>query len=195
MNRPRLDITGLILAGGTGRRMGGMDKGLIPWQGRPLVAHVLQRLQPQVGSTLISANRNIEQYAALGCPVFPDNRPDYAGPLAGIEAGLSVCTTRWLLCVPCDTPLLPLDLADRLLAEVGHEKVAVATSPDRIHGTFMLCRRDLLPRLTEFLDRGHRKVMDWLEVMDAVMIRFPEESAFANFNQPHDLSSRDTLPP
>ena len=108
------DITGLILAGGRGSRMGGVDKGLQNHLGMPLAMHALLRLGPQVGEIMINANRNLGAYEAMGVPVWPDTLPDYAGPLAGFLAGLEHCETPYLVTVPCDSPLFPDDLVQRL---------------------------------------------------------------------------------
>lgn len=183
------DVTGLILAGGMGRRMGGQDKGLLSWQGRPLVVHALERLRPQVSRLLISANRHPETYADFGVPVVGDRMPDYAGPLAGLQAGLLACATPLLSVVPCDVPGFPLDLVARLKAalEKTEAPVAYVATAEREHYTFMLCRREVLPGLEDFLASGDRKIRLWLDRCGAVQACFPDESAFANFNRPEDL--------
>lgn len=188
-NRDRR-VTGLILAGGAGRRMGGADKGLVGYRGRPLVAHVVERLTPQVGTLLVSANRNHETYAAFGHPVIPDAEADYPGPLAGLAAGLAACTTPWLLCVPCDCPDLPLDLASRLYAaaDAAAMPMAVACTRDGVQPTFQLCRRELLPALLAYLAAGKRKVGDWCIEQGAIEAIFPDAKAFNNLNNPDDLS-------
>jgi molybdopterin-guanine dinucleotide biosynthesis protein A len=189
-------ITGLILAGGAGRRMGGADKGLLPYMGRPLVAHVIERLAPQVDRLMISANRNIEDYRAFGYPVLLDGpgyaTGDYPGPLAGLAAGLAACPTPWLLACPCDCPALPPDLAARLLAAVtagGGAALAVATVEGRIQPTFQLCRRESLPSLNAFLAAGNRRVGGWCREMAAIEVPFPDHGAFANINSPEDLAT------
>jgi len=176
-------ITGLVLAGGQGTRMGGQDKGLQPFQGEPLALHALRRLQPQVGTVLISANRHLDQYAAFGAPVLPDTVPGHAGPLAGFLAGLSRCDTPWLLAVPCDTPLFPPDVAERLLsaALAGQADLAIAAAPqidafqadaphaEGVSGTtplrnqpvFCLMRANLREPLAQFLAEGGRKIGAW----------------------------------
>ena len=127
----RTHITGLILAGGRGSRMGGVDKGLQNHLGLPMAMHALMRLAPQVGEIMINANRNLGAYESMGVPVWPDSLPDYAGPLAGFLTGLERCETQWLLTVPCDTPLFPLDLAQRLAAAAdAHDaEIAMAAAP------------------------------------------------------------------
>lgn len=183
-------VTGLILAGGAGTRMGGADKGLLDWQGRPLVTHVIDRLAPQVGTLLISANRNREAYAAFGHPLVSDALPDYPGPLAGLAAGLAACTTEWLVCVPCDCPALPLDLV-ACLRDVAHSAdatMAVATTDAGMQPTFQLCRRDLLPALVDYLARGERRVGQWCRQQNAAEAFFADTTAFANFNHPEELA-------
>jgi molybdopterin-guanine dinucleotide biosynthesis protein A len=184
-------ITGLILAGGAGRRMGGADKGLLPYLGRPLVAHAIERLAPQVDGLLISANRNIDAYRAFGYPVLTDDLGDYPGPLAGLAAGLSVCPTPWLLTCPCDCPALPPDLAARLFAAAKAQRanIAVAATAGRMQPTFQLCRREVLPALEAYLAAGHRKVGAWCREQEAVEVDFSAASAFDNLNTPTDLAN------
>lgn len=186
-------ITGLILAGGAGMRMGGADKGLIDYQGRPLVAHVIERLAPQVDGLLISANRNLEIYAQFGHPLISDEHPDYRGPLAGLAAGLAACPTEWLICVPCDCPALPLDLVSRLWAAAQDRSatLAVASTAGRMQPTFQLCQRSLLPALLAWLASGERKVGGWCRQLEAIEVLFPEIAAFRNLNNPAELVSPD----
>jgi molybdopterin-guanine dinucleotide biosynthesis protein A len=183
-------ITGLVLAGGRGSRLGGVDKGLVEWRGRPLVAHAIERLAPQVDRVLISANRNREPYEAFGHPVIADSLADYAGPLAGLQAGLAACTTPLLATVPCDAPGLPFDLVARLLAalEADNASVAVAQTQGKFQPTFLLCRRELSAALDAWLAGDNRKVADWLRQMGAIAVPFADEAAFANFNTPEDLA-------
>jgi molybdenum cofactor guanylyltransferase len=193
------NITGLVLAGGRGSRMGGVDKGLMPLEGRPMVAHVLARLRPQVGGVLISANRNLDMYSVFGHPVLPDLTAGQPGPLAGIQAALALCPTEFLLTVPCDTPWLPDDLAARLaqaLEDSGAE-LAVAVSGTPAAGIvgaggqrqplFCLMRRSVSPALNSWLARGERKVRAWQETLSRVEVRFEDGSAFRNLNEPQDL--------
>lgn len=183
-------VTGLILAGGAGRRMGGADKGLLDWQGRPLVAHVIERLAPQVDRLLISANRNRESYVAFGYPVIDDELQDFQGPLAGLAVGLAACTTEWLVCVPCDCPALPLDLVARLraAAQGADAAMAVAITDEGMQPTFQLCRRELLPALEAYLASGERRVGQWCRQLHATEARFADRAAFANFNHPEELA-------
>ncbi|WP_225783507.1 molybdenum cofactor guanylyltransferase MobA [Xenophilus sp. Marseille-Q4582] len=204
---PALDpasITGLVLAGGQGRRMGGIDKGLALLQGRPLAGHVLQRLKPQVGPLLISANRHLDRYAAWGVPVCPDAQTGHPGPLAGFLAGLAHCQTPWLLTVPCDTPCFPHDLAQRLAAAALDRgaAIAVACAPEgpgapgeapalRLQPAFCLLRRELKDSLAQALARGERKIQAWLGQHTAVRVPFDRPAddplAFFNANTPQDL--------
>src|SRR3954454_17710006 len=148
------EVTGLILAGGRGSRMGGVDKGLQNFRGMPLALHTLMRLQPQVGDVMVNANRTLAAYEALGVPVWPDVLPDFAGPLAGFLTGLERCETPWLMTVPCDTPLFPLDLTERLAraAQEHDAEIAMAAGREqdgevRPQPVFCLLRVDLLESL------------------------------------------------
>jgi len=183
-------ITGVILAGGLGRRMGGVDKGLQELDGQPMVRWVLQRLQPQVREVLINANQNAEAYRALGCPVIPDRIAGFAGPLAGLHAALSADTCPLVLTVPCDSPFLPADLADRLLAALQGEgaEMAVAKTFDQLHPVFCLCRREVLPSLTAYLAAGDRKIERWLASCKVAVVAFDDEAeAFSNINTNEEL--------
>lgn len=184
------DVTAVILAGGQGRRMGGANKGLVDYQGRPLVEWVLAVLAPQVGEIVISANRNLERYAAYGRRVLPDTLPDYPGPLAGVLAALQAVTTDWLLVVPCDTPHLPADLAFRLLGAAQLEGVPLAVAEDdmRIHHSCFLVHTDQRAHLADYLARGERAVRHWQAELSSTTVRF-DAAAFANLNRPDDLQS------
>ena len=188
------DITGLILAGGRGSRMGGVDKGLQTLDGMPLVAHVLERLQPQVGAVLINANRHLDAYAAFGCPVIADADGSFAGPLAGLLAGLQQCTSEWLLSVPCDSPRLPGDLAARLSA-VEADVVVPVTADGRIQPVFCLLRRSLSAELDRYLSAGGRKVESWLLAQDHRLMPFDrpgDEQAFFNANTRAELQGLES---
>ena len=188
----RADITGVILAGGRGSRMGGIDKGLQDLQGRPMMQWVLERLAPQVGSVLISANRNLPRYAGFGCPVLPDNIPDFVGPLAGLHAALAQATTPLIMTVPCDSPFLPADLVQRLHTALvaGKAELAVARAGGRAHRAFCLARRELLPQLEIFLAAGERKVGLWHASLKVVEVDFDDEAeAFDNINTLEELAS------
>lgn len=184
-------ITGVILAGGRGRRMGGVDKGLQDLNGRPLVQWVLERLAPQVDQVMIIANQNLGRYGEFGCTVLPDRIPDFAGPLAGLHAALSQTTNPLLLTVPCDSPFLPHDLVARLhdaLQAAGAE-LAVARSGERIQRAFSLLRRELLPQLDAFLAAGGRQVGQWHAALNLVAVDFDAAAdAFVNLNTAADLA-------
>jgi molybdopterin-guanine dinucleotide biosynthesis protein A len=186
-------ITGLVLAGGRGSRMGGIDKGLQLYQGRPLVQHALQRLAPQVGALMINANRNLDAYATFGVPVWPDALADYPGPLAGLAAGLAHCPTPYLSSVPCDSPHFPTDLVARLAAALAADaaQIAVAAAVEdsalRTQPLFCLLHTSLLPDLLAFLHSGQRKVGGWLATQRCVPVRFDEAAAFFNANTLADL--------
>lgn len=196
----REEITGLILAGGQGRRMGGVDKGLQRLDGEPLVYHALRRLAPQVGGVLISANRHLADYAALGVPVLPDTLPDFPGPLAGWLAGLERCPTPWLMTVPCDTPRFPLDGVARLAEAAwrsGSDVAWAATwendeagGPPRLRAqpVFCLLRRTLAPRLAAFVASGERRVGHWLAQQTGVRVAFEDAGAFVNANTLDELA-------
>ncbi|MCX8017361.1 MAG: molybdenum cofactor guanylyltransferase [Rhodocyclaceae bacterium] len=170
--------------------MGGADKGLLKHRGRPLVAHAIERLAPQVDRLLISANRNLATYRRLGFPVVTDALADFQGPLAGLAAGLAECTTDWLVCVPCDCPALPADLVERLFAaaHAGDGALAVARAAGRLQPTFLLCRREILPALTRYLAAGGRRVGQWCREQGALAVDFPDETAFENINSPAGLT-------
>ncbi|MBI4986514.1 MAG: molybdenum cofactor guanylyltransferase [Rhodocyclales bacterium] len=186
---PRDRVTGLILAGGLARRMDGREKGLLQLGGRPLLAHVLERLTPQVATLLISANRQREAYAAFGHPVVADVVGDFAGPLAGLHAGLKACATPFLATVPCDAPLLPLDLVARLVGalEADDAAIAAAFAAGRLQPAFMLCRREVLGDLEPYIAGGGRRIHEWLVGMGAREVRFEDADAFANINTPAEL--------
>lgn len=194
---PAQDITGLILAGGRGSRMGGVDKGLQNFNGMPLALHTLMRLQLQVGTVMINANRNLSAYESFGAEVWPDVLADYAGPLAGFLTGLERCETPYLVTVPCDTPRFPLDLVARLAAALEREgaEIAMAAGPERdeqgqlkvrTQPVFCLLKVDLLESLTRFTQGGGRKIDGWTAQHSTVVVPFDQAGddplAFANAN-------------
>ena len=186
------DITGLVLAGGQGRRMGMVDKGLVELDGKPLVAHVLARLAPQVGALIVNANRNADRYAALGHSVVRDAIGGFAGPLAGLHAGLSAASTPFVATTPCDSPFLPADLVARLAGvfERGALDIAVARTFEQPHPVFALVRRDVLPHLARFLERGGRKIDAWYASLRLAEVAFDDEAdAFRNINTPEELAA------
>ena len=198
------DITALILAGGRGSRMGGVDKGLQTFNGMPLALHTLMRLQMQeghlVGQVLINANRNLSAYESFGVPVWPDSLADYAGPLAGFMTGLEHCETPYLLTVPCDTPLFPLDLAARLAEALAREdaEIAMAAAREedgqlRTQPVFCLLRAELLESLVAFTQAGGRKIDRWTALHRTVTVAFDapgdDPRAFFNANTLAELHS------
>ena len=191
----RSEITGIVLAGGMGRRMGGVDKGLVELDGTPMVAHVLARLAPQCGALLINANQNPDRYALFGHPVIADTVGGFAGPLAGLHAGMTAATTAFVVTVPCDSPFLPTDLVARLaqgLAD-GDAQLAVARTHHQPHPVFALVRRDVLPHLAAFLHGGGRKIDAWYGTLRVVEVPFDdEESAFRNINTADELAAAAT---
>ncbi|MCO5354942.1 molybdenum cofactor guanylyltransferase MobA [Acidovorax kalamii] len=204
------DITGLVLAGGRGSRMGGVDKGLQNFRGLPLALHTLMRLQMQTGNVMVNANRNLAAYEAFGAPVWPDVLADYAGPLAGFLTGLERCETQWLLTVPCDTPLFPLDLAQRLAAaaEAQGAEIAMAAAPEddgqghiqvRPQPVFCLLRVDLLESLVAFTQAGGRKIDAWTARHRCAMVPFDQPGddpqAFFNANTLAELQALESASP
>ena len=187
-------VTGLILAGGKGSRMGGVDKGLQAFRGKRLVDHVYERFAPQVGGVIINANQNHEEYKTFGVRVVSDAIGGYAGPLAGLHAGLSVSKRPFLASVPCDSPFLPADLIERLyqrIDETGAE-LAVAKTGDQPHPVFSLMRRGVLDHLAEFLKGGGRKIDAWYATLNVVEVAFDDEAeAFSNFNTLEELSANE----
>ncbi len=186
-----LTVTGLLLAGGMGRRMGGADKGLVTLDGRPMAAWVLDRLRPQVDTLLINANRNPEIWGEFGCALVPDRITGYAGPLAGIHAGLTLCTTPLLVSAPCDSPFMPTDLVARLSTALQESdaELAVVRSNGRLQPVFALMRREVLASLDAYLQNGGRKIDTWFDQLRTIAVDFDNEEAFANINTPDELAA------
>jgi molybdenum cofactor guanylyltransferase len=187
---PTSDITAVILAGGRARRMGGRDKGLLEFRGRPLIEHVIDVLAPQAGGLIISANRNLERYRACGYPVMTDVTPDYAGPLAGIASGLQTAKTPFVLCAPCDTPFLPDTLATVLAGTLTERGAEICAAHDGVRPQPLcaLLRRDLLPGLLAYLAAGGRRVEGWQETRRLALARFADGTeTFANLNTVADV--------
>ena len=188
MGIPATEITGLILAGGRGSRMGGVDKGLQNHHGIPLAMHALLRLAPQVGEIMVNANRNLGAYESMGVPVWPDVLPDYAGPLAGFLAGLERCETPYLVTVPCDSPLFPEDLVARLAQalEANDADIAMPATMDegrmQVQPVFCLMKTGLLESLVRFTHEGQRKIDRWTALHRCVDVPFEDARAFANAN-------------
>lgn len=191
-----LDTTGLVLAGGEARRMGGIDKGLVEVAGRPMIEHVMDALRPQVGPVLINANRNLDRYAAYGCPVLPDSLDGFLGPLAGVLSALKAIETPYLLTAPCDSPLLPGDLAacmHHALGAAGAD-LAVAHDGERQQPVFLLLRRELAPDLQQYLEQGDRKINLWFarhRLAEADLSHRRE--CFVNVNDPGELARVEAL--
>ena len=187
------EITGLVLAGGRGSRMGGVDKGLQNHLGMPLALHALLRLGPQVGAVMINANRNLGAYESMGVPVWPDAQLDYPGPLAGFLAGLEHCETPYLVTVPCDTPNFPTDLVARLAAALDADgaEIAIAATPEggrlQPQPVFCLMQATLLESLVAFTHAGHRKIDAWTGQHRCAVVVFEEAEAFFNANTPDEL--------
>jgi molybdopterin-guanine dinucleotide biosynthesis protein A len=181
-------VTGLILAGGQGRRMGTVDKGLQLLHGKPMVAAVLARLAPQVDEILINANQNLPAYEDFGYRVVPDAIGGFAGPLAGLHAGLSVASHPLVLTAPCDSPFLPLDLFSRLKTAMQENDLAVAKTGDQPHPVFALVRTTVKQNLEDFLSRGGRKIDAWYAFLKVVEVPFDDEAdAFRNINTREEL--------
>lgn len=183
--------------------MGGADKGLQLLRGQALIHHTLERLRPQVGPVMISANRNLEAYAALGVTVLRDETDDFSGPLAGMLAGLESCATPWLVTVPCDTPGFPRDLVSRLadaarrddgdISMAAGREVPDLTAPSRTQPVFCLLRRALAPSLRDYLAQGQRRVDRWAALHHCIVVPFdaPDDdpAAFLNANTPEELQA------
>jgi len=189
----RDEITGLVLAGGRGARMGGVDKGLQNHLGTPLALHALLRLGPQVGEVMINANRNLGAYESMGVPVWPDTLPDYAGPLAGFLTGLERCETPFMVTVPCDSPRFPLDLVERLADGLESNDAEIALAATRtddatqVHPVFCLMKTSLLESLVRFTQGGQRKIDRWTAQHRCVEVIFDDAAAFANANTAGEL--------
>lgn len=204
------DITGVILAGGRGSRMGGVDKGLQNFNGMPLALHTLMRLAPQVAEVMVNANRNLSAYESLGVSVWPDASADFAGPLSGFLVGLEHCETPYLLTVPCDSPRFPLDLAQRLgdALAANNANIAMAAAPEtnaqgevqvRTQPVFCLLRRELLESLVRFTHSGGRKIDAWTAQHHTVVVPFDaptdDRLAFCNVNTLQELQALENTAP
>jgi molybdenum cofactor guanylyltransferase len=182
-------VTGIVLAGGQGRRMGGVDKGLQPLHGKPLAQWALERLAPQVDELLINANQNADEYSRLGHRIVADELTGFAGPLAGLHAGLKAASGELVATVPCDSPFLPADLVARLQRALGDNDLAVAKTGAQPHPVFALVRRAVLPHLEAYLARGGRKIDDWYATLRVVEVAFDDEAdAFRNLNTREELA-------
>lgn len=191
-NGARSGITGLILAGGAARRMGGGDKGLTLLAGKPLIEYALARLAPQVDALIINANRNLARYADYGHPVVADDRQGFQGPLAGMASGLKAAATEFLVCAPCDSPLLPEDLVGRLFRQLREQdaELSVAHNGERLQPVFALMRTALADSLLAFLDDGGRKIDQWFQRHQLAVADFSDQpAAFSNVNSPAELDA------
>ena len=181
-------VIGVVLAGGKSSRMGGGDKALLPLGGQPLLAHVIERLAPQVAEIIINANQNTDTYAKYGRRVVPDEIAGFAGPLAGLHAGLKAAAHPLVLTVPCDSPFLPADLVSRLQASMADRDLAVAKTGDQAHPVFALMKRQVRESLEAFLAAGGRKIDAWYAALKVVEVNFDDEAdAFRNINTLEEL--------
>ncbi len=194
-------VTGLILAGGRGTRMGSVDKGLQTFRGMPMALHVLHRLNDQVDDVMINANQNLAAYEAFGVPVWPDAMTGFPGPLAGLQTGLMHCETPYLVTAPCDSPFLPSDLVARLAQalQAAHADVAIAVTggADSLqpHPVFCLAKTSLLQHLSDYLQQGGRKVDAWFSTLAVARVHFADEQAFRNINTLDELHQFDADTP
>ena len=177
--------------------MGSVDKGLQLFKGKPMAAHVLERLKPQVDEIVINANRSLDEYAVFGHRVIPDAIDGFAGPLAGLHIGMANASHPLIATVPCDSPFLPHDLIARLLAALSRDNadLAVAKTFDQPHPVFCLTKSSLAPHLQAFLESGQRKIDKWYATLKVVEVQFDdEEAAFSNINTVDELNSFEQLP-
>ncbi len=180
----------VILAGGRARRMGGMDKGLVEVAAEPMIQHVLRAIAPQVGAIAINANRNLTQYEAFGYPVISDQLADYQGPLAGMAAALHWCPSERLLTLPCDGPLVPADLAERLEAVISDGDIAVAHDGERLQPVHALLGKHCLTSLHDFLASGERKIDRWYAMLDCRVADLSDcADLFINVNTPEEQAA------
>lgn len=186
------NITAVILAGGQGSRLGGVDKGLVSLRQISLVQHVISRVEPQVGEIIISANRNLDAYTNLGYPVYTDEVSDFAGPLAGILKALQHCQSEWLLTIPADSPFIADDLARRLIENVEDNKIAIAHDGERLQPTFSLIHKSLESSLKDFLQKGERKTRVWMQQQPHTIVDFSDQAdAFININTQDELNNAE----
>ena len=195
MTEQTFTFSALILAGGLGQRMGGLDKGWVRWRGRPLIEHALDRIGQQTvvpAEILISANRSIEAYALTGARVVRDLRPGFAGPLAGLEAGLLHAKNDWVLVTTCDMPLIPLNLLEKLSASLDGQAVAVARIGQKLSPLTILLSRFLVKSLSAYLDSGQSAVKPWLESQNLAVVEFEEPQSFMNINSLKETNDNST---
>jgi len=176
----------IILAGGEGRRVGGRDKGLIYYQNKPLVEHVINRVKPQVSQTIISANRNIEKYKKYGIAVVCDSKTEYQGPMAGIAATLPFCNNDWVLVVPCDMPLLATDIVEQLAGSANQKDIYIAEANQRLQLVFLMHKK-LLASITQSLSNNQLRLMQWAKAQSHEIIPISNNGTFKNFNNSNDF--------
>ena len=190
-----MKLTGVILAGGKAQRMNGANKALVSFHGKPMIAEVIKRFQPQVDEILINAT-SANEFSAFQLPIIMDEIGDFSGPLAGLHTGLHHAKNDWILCVPCDSPLLPYNLAEKLVLAIEENKAEIAVAKTRdevngekIHAVFCLCKKSLLPDLEDYLKNGGRKVNEWQKQHRYVEVNFDDHvQAFANINTFEELA-------
>ena len=190
-----MGVSGLILAGGKATRMDGANKALMPFLGRAMISHVIERLSPQVDEILINANQDIPDYQAFNLPVLADAISGLPGPLAGLHTGLEASQHDWILCVPCDSPLLPSNLAKQLIQAAIKEDadIAIAKTEVQNHPVFCLCKKSLAADLAQYLHQGGRKVSEWQQTQRYIEVHFDDETAFSNINTFEDLAKLESL--
>ena len=190
-----MGVSGLILAGGKATRMDGANKALMPFLGHPMISHVIERLSPQVDEILINANQDLANFQAFNLPVLADAISGLPGPLAGLHTGLEASQQDWILCVPCDSPLLPSNLAKRLLQAAIKEdaEIAIAKTEAQNHPVFCLCKKSLAADLARYLLQGGRKVSEWQQTQRYIEVHFDDETAFSNINTFEDLAKLEAL--
>lgn len=183
-------VTGIILAGGQGSRMDGLDKGLVELAGSPMVQYVLESIAPQVGYVIINANRNHDIYGHYGCPVIADEFEGFCGPLAGMASCMRIVDTPLMVTAPCDSPFVPGDMVERLYMQMQHEDadISVAHNGDRIQPVFAMLKTGLLESMLSFLRRGERKIDKWYKMHKLALTDFSDKpDTFLNINTPEDL--------
>ena len=196
INNPKKEVSGLLLAGGQARRMGGQDKGLMTLDNKPLAGWGLDRLRPQVHKVMISANRNHEQYQALGAPVISDDLEGFAGPLAGFLSALAYVSEDWMVTAPCDSPLVERDYVEKMCAAITADTIDVAVAHDgeRLQPVFTLLHKRIGDGLKAFLERGERKIDLWLEQVSWRPVDFSNSpNMFLNANTPEELANLQRL--
>ena len=194
MNHP--DVTALVLAGGRGQRMGGTDKGLIELSGKPMIEHILERLEPQCDHIIINANRNVDRYVVYGHPVLRDSLGDYQGPLAGFSTGLKHAKTPFIMTLPCDAPDLPADLVERMLTVMNGQQadITVAHDGERMQPVYALIKTALHENLDQFLASGDRKIDRWYAMNNTVTVDFSDmRDIFRNVNTPEQINAMSDI--